>query len=94
MFDGDISKRYVSRAIDMNDMFLGVQSWNGDLSKWEVSNVQTMSGRLDLDVSHVTNMHVIPSATSVYDNIISKWDVSSVKVYYSNIILIFIDILF
>ena len=46
----------------------------------------------EMDVSGVIDMD--GSATSVYDNIISKWDVSSVKVYYCNIILIFIDILF
>ena len=34
----------MSRVKDMRDMFLDASSFNGDLEKWDVSNVKDMSG--------------------------------------------------
>ena len=48
----------------MNEMFLGASSFNGDLSKWDVSNVTTM-------------VSMFREATS-FDGKISNWNVSSV----------------
>ena len=60
LFD-DITKRDVS---SISDKFFQASTFNGDISKWDVSSVTGMSG-------------MFQSAASFSDNL-SKWDVSSV----------------
>ena len=65
-------------------------AFNGDISGWDVSNVEDMSSMFSAayafngdiskwNVSNVTNMSRMFSATDAFNGDISKWDVSSVK---------------
>ena len=49
----------------MTSMFYGVETFNGDISKWDVSSVTHMTGMFD--------------STTTANGDISKWDVSSVS---------------
>jgi len=55
----------LSRVEDMADMFRGAQSFNGDLSEWDVSNVRTMQ-------------EMFRNARS-FNGDLSEWDVSKVE---------------
>ena len=65
-----------------------VKKFNGDISKWDVSNVKNMQEMFDhspfngdiskWDVSNVENMHGMFDS-SHFNGDISKWDVSNVK---------------
>ena len=92
----------VSDITDMRDLFKGGKHWligdhpvlskfNGDISKWDVSNVTDMSYMFDRceysgkngdisnwDVSNVTNMSSM-FLDSKFNGDISKWDVSNVE---------------
>ena len=77
----------VSQVTDMSHLFVGMFSFRGDISKWNVSNVKNMWGmftRTDFsgdisswDVSSVTNMSWM-FAYSEFNSDISSWNVSSV----------------
>ena len=82
----------VSHVTDMNNIFNYDNNYNcnfnGDISKWDVSNVKYMNGMFcnsafngDIskwDVSNVTNM-ISLFAYSKFNGDISKWNVSNVK---------------
>ena len=80
----------VSKITDMESLFLqqnGINNFNGDISKWDVSNVKTMSfmfGGSDFNgdisewnVSKVESMFNMFNR-SIFNGDISKWDVSKV----------------
>ena len=52
----------MSNVTDMSEMFDDAKSFNGDISKW--------------DVSSVTNMRGLFSHAELFNGDISKWDVS------------------
>ena len=54
----------MSRVTDMSQMLSDAKSFNGDLSKW--------------DVSKVTEMYDMFDNTAVFNGDLSKWDVSSI----------------
>merc|ERR1719174_1993026 len=70
-------------------MFRFAPSFNGDISQWDVGDVQNMyamfygASLFNSDISEwrvfsVTNMHLMFSMATSFDGDISKWDVSSV----------------
>ena len=82
----------VSWITDMYELFKNTiynkNNYNGDISKWDVSNVNSMEDMFlgsgfnqDIskwDVSNVTNMHGM-FCNSKFNKDISKWDVSNVE---------------
>ena len=79
----------LSDVTSMTHMFYG-SGFNGDLSDWDVSNVEDMSfmfaatisfnGDISTwDVSSVTNMNSMFSVAILFNRDISDWDVSSVE---------------
>ena len=66
--------------------------FNGNISKWNVSNVKDMYGMFygcdfngnisDWDVSNVTNMSYMFYSDKKFNQDISKWDVKKVSKYY------------
>ena len=79
----------MSSVVTMDHMFWGTESFDGDISKWDVSRVESMHGMFlaatsfsgDLskwDVSSVTNMESMFTYAASFNGDISKWDVSSV----------------
>jgi surface protein len=81
----------VSRIKDMSGLFsdkYGLNCFNGDISKWNISSVEDMTDMFDYslfngdiskwDVSNVRRMRGM-FADSDFDGDISKWDVSGVK---------------
>lgn len=77
----------VSDVQDMNNLFLNVPSFNGDISEWNVSNVRDMTSAFadsrfngDIsrwDVSKVTDMTMMFSH-SAFTGDVSRWNVSNV----------------
>ena len=74
----------------MNRMFSHAAAFNGDISKWDVSNTRDMSGMFhgaksfngDLSkwaVSRATDMPSMFHSASSFNGHISKWDVSRVS---------------
>ena len=82
-----------SRVTDMERMFDGASSFDGDLSAWDVSNVSDMSYMFkdatlfnsDIsawDVSNVSDMSEMFWHASSFDGEVSDWDVSRVTNMY------------
>jgi surface protein len=78
-----------SQVTDMSVLFHSSQ-FNGDISKWDVSNVTNMSCMFQdaisfnqnigkWDVSNVINMEFMFSHAESFNQNISNWDVSSVE---------------
>ena len=79
----------LSNVTDMSKMFLYADSFNGDLSYWDVSSVTDMSGVFsgassfngdlsEWDVSGVTDMFGMFADAGSFNGDLSDWDVSSV----------------
>ena len=79
----------VSNITDISYIFEDEQTFNQDISGWDVSNVTNMahafnnssassSSFSNWDVSNVTNMNYLFSNNPVFNQDISSWDVSSV----------------
>ena len=81
----------LSRVTDMFSMFGIAQSFNGDISNWDVSSVTDMNRMFFIagsfngdisnwDVSSVTDMRYMFSSADSFNGDISNWDVSSVTI--------------
>ncbi len=79
----------LSSVTDMEGMFKGADSFNGNIGSWDVSSVTKMGGMFrgadafdqDIsgwDVSSVINMSSMFNAATSFNQDISQWDVSSV----------------
>ena len=83
----DLNDVWVGDITDMDYLFSGAK-FNGDISRWDVSNVKTMYGMFytctfngdisSWDVSNVENMSFM-FRKSIFNKDISNWDVSKVK---------------
>ncbi|EGV42334.2 BspA family leucine-rich repeat surface protein [Bizionia argentinensis JUB59] len=80
-----------SGITDMSNLFNAANTFNGDISHWDVSTVTNMNNMFqstdvfnaDLsnwDVSSVTNMGTLFNNALVFNSDLSNWDVSSVTV--------------
>lgn len=101
--DADLNFIDTSKITDMSNLFAGPGSsfysnfftgygfgnFNGNISKWNVSNVTNMSfmfdGNLkfnqplnDWDVSHVTNMYAMFDNAESFNQSLDQWDVCNV----------------
>ena len=100
LFNADTSRKSVT-PLTVAQMELA-QTFNGDISGWNVSNVKNMSDMFmsspnfdgDIsgwDVSNVTNMEAMFSKSGSFNGDISGWNVSSVKnmssMFFGNIIV-------
>ena len=85
----DVTTVCTSRITDMSEMFYMYNTFNQDLSAWDVSNVTTMYNMFqqasafnqDLsawDVSNVTSMMYMFQQASAFNQDLSTWDVGNV----------------
>ena len=84
----DLNDIDTSKIKDMSNLFNRFRDFNGDISKWDVSNVKFMIATFQnsefngdiskWDVSNVTDMMTM-FAYSEFNGDISKWNVSNVK---------------
>ena len=87
----DLNDIDTSLITDMSSVFLHNPTFNGDISKWDVSKVTNMRAMFadskfngdisEWDVSGVENMRAM-FAESEFNGDISRWDVSNVKDMY------------
>ena len=90
-FNQDLSGWTVTSALkNTKEMFAGAESFNGNLSNWDMSSVTDMSMMFlrtsvfnqDIsgwNVSSVKNMERMFSAAAVFNQNIGEWDISSVE---------------
>jgi len=87
--DPEIGRTCTSGITNMHGVFWGADSFNGDISTWDVSNVSVMvktfegatsfNGDIsDWNVSSVTNMNDMFRDASSFNSDVSDWVVSSV----------------
>jgi surface protein len=84
----DVTKLVPSLVTDMNGLFINTNTFNQDISTWDVSNVTNMSGMFantafnqdisNWDVSSVTDMVYMFNNAYAFNQDIGNWDVSNV----------------
>ncbi|MDG1721013.1 MAG: BspA family leucine-rich repeat surface protein, partial [Bacteroidia bacterium] len=85
----DLTKFCTSKVDDLSRIFLGANSFNQNISNWDVSNVTDMTSVFNnahafnqdignWNVSNVTNMSTMFFGALAFNQNIGNWDVSSV----------------
>ncbi|MDB4603704.1 BspA family leucine-rich repeat surface protein, partial [Cyclobacteriaceae bacterium] len=87
--DEDLTKIVTTKLTNLYQLFLTKETFNQDISSWDVSNVTNMSYMFNYassfnqdisgwDVSNVKNMELMFFADSAFNQDISSWDVGNV----------------
>ncbi len=88
--EADLNDIKTGKITDMSSLFTQYPTFNGNISKWDVSKVVNMSSMFEgltefrgnissWDVSKVTNMSSMFKGATKFNADISGWDVSNVK---------------